>query len=637
MKLLLPLIVILTLASCHRSHATFDPMTNFPAQDTVYLDFDTDADIWNGLVMPTASQTPSGAFLFEYDTHSSRQLYYKIYYQNDTYKFPETDSLAYENFYGSWEDVSIGFKPVPRSGHICDSFRIVGNPRDEKIYYGAPVHNTSPEDIAAVEKMISSDPAWYSSIKQKAETADIPVSQQLHLDAQWVIAHRLNRTQTGNHRWKRNPRVGAYSFLLVICDAAALSDIPHHIQYIGEKSPDGQFENPYSYFRHTRAHLSLIPGNRILKTRVVLKPSQGLFIDMLGIRSEDCDLSLVSQRNLASDSLFRHAHFQQFFPAISRQYTLRNVPFIDTLDKITEAQYRQYLTYAEEHQDQLRNGYPTISHTPGLTAYRSDSTLIILNPASTPDHLRKESTGIKSRIGLTYGRFRGKMKFPPMLNAHNIWNGLTYAFWLIYQDENPWNYRRPSYRGGYIDKNDESSDPQRLKDNFYSEIDIEMVKTSPAWPEDYNGRKRVPKPEEIVYACTNWDLACPDPEHFASGISTIRHNHSRYEAMRWYPNYKALTIKSPIPNSIFESPYYYYEIEWHPNEIIWRLGPDPLHMKEVGYMSDRQTSIPNNQMLCVMTQEYHYSEWWPPILFSQGAIPYSATDISGTLFEIVVE
>ena len=107
--------------------------------------------------------------------------------------------------------------------------------------------------------------------------------------------------------------------------------------------------------------------------------------------------------------------------------------------------------------------------------------------------------------------------------------------------------------------------------------------------------------------------------------------------MRWYDLYKALTIKSPISNDFFKEDYYYYEIEWRPTEIIWRVGPSPEEMVVVGYMNDEYTAIPNNQMLCIVTQEYHYSEWWPPIVFEQGLIPYNKTDIEGRVYEIVIE
>ena len=92
-----------------------------------------------------------------------------------------------------------------------------------------------------------------------------------------------------------------------------------------------------------------------------------------------------------------------------------------------------------------------------------------------------------------------------------------------------------------------------------------------------------------------------------------------------------------MSNKAFKEPYYYYEIEWKPTEIIWRLGPSPDKMRVMGYMNNEYTSIPNNQMKAIVTQEYHYSEWWPPIVWEQGLIPYNKTDIEGKVYEIVVE
>jgi hypothetical protein len=107
--------------------------------------------------------------------------------------------------------------------------------------------------------------------------------------------------------------------------------------------------------------------------------------------------------------------------------------------------------------------------------------------------------------------------------------------------------------------------------------------------------------------------------------------------MRWYPNYKALTTRTPMPNKVFTEKYYYYEIEWRPTEIIWRVGPSPDKMQVMGYMDDKHTAIPNNQMKAIVTQEYHYSEWWPPVVWEQGLIPYHKTAIEGKVYEIVVE
>lgn len=634
-KLLLLSLIFLFVSCGYQQEAMFDPFSNYDCEgDTLALDMDLSTAVIDGIMIPSLKQ--GEAFCFKYDTISTKQLYYKIYYQNDTYKFDESDSLAYENFYGSWEDVSIGFKKVPSDGHICDSFRIVGNPRDEKRYYGTDITsaNVSLEDIENTMQMISSDSVWYNNIRTKAAQHGYSIEKQLFLDAQWVIADKRHAEGAVNHRWKRNPRVGCYSFLLVVCDSIGLSHIPAHLRHISEMSSAGQYQNPYSWYRKPHRHITLVHGKKVLKTRAVITPNQGMFVDLLSLQEPDNDITFAKQQGYLSDSMYRSALFQQFFPAVSQQYTLRNIPIIEDLDEYSIDKYHYYQKNIDS--SQLRYEYPQVSKVPASTVRNNGQYITIVNPASSPNQLVKESTGIKTRLGFSYGRFRGKIKFPRMLNNQGMWNGLTYAFWLIYQDNHEWNNRRPSYHGGYIDKGDDSKTPTRLTQNKYSEIDIEIVKTASYWPgQDVVDGEETKK--QVAFACTNWDLACNEPSKFSSGISKISHNNHTYHLMRWYDTYKALTSKSMINNEIFDSAYYYYEIEWRPTEIIWRLGPDPQHLTEVGYMDSKHTAIPNNQMLCVVTQEYHYSEWWPPIVFQQGLIPYSSKDIEGRIYEIVIE
>ena len=334
---------------------------------------------------------------------------------------------------------------------------------------------------------------------------------------------------------------------------------------------------------------------------------------------------------------------------MSRQYTLRNIPLVKDVvgdEPYTRADYED--SKGKYSDEQRLNDYPVTAATPCRTVRLSDdgSYISIINPGSTPENMRKESTGIRSRVGFTDGKWRAKIKFPPMLNDDNVWNGLTYAFWLIYSDEHPWNYRRHNeVAGGYIDKGDDSENPVRHPDYHYSEIDIEIVKASKYWPVDYYGTRTdtenftedATQNNDVMYCCTNWDLASREPKNFKSGIDTINYDNQLFEANRWSELYKALTTRKPMPNSVFSEPYYYYEIEWRPTEIIWRVGPSPDKMQVMGYMNDSFTSIPNNQMRCIVTQEYHYSEWWPPVVWEQGLIPYNKTDIEGRVFEVVVE
>jgi hypothetical protein len=74
-----------------------------------------------------------------------------------------------------------------------------------------------------------------------------------------------------------------------------------------------------------------------------------------------------------------------------------------------------------------------------------------------------------------------------------------------------------------------------------------------------------------------------------------------------------------------------------PTRIIWRIGKDKNNMKEICRMNDQMTSIPNNQMIMLMTQEFHYQEWWPTAPFLQNYIPFPKNDLEGKLLEIEIE
>lgn len=642
MRHIIPLFLLVLLASCAPQFSSFDPMEGLDG-DTIVLPMDLTNAPLEGIVLPAKGEM----FHFSFDTTPG--LYYKVYYQNESYKFAEDDSLSYENFYGSWEDVAIEFKPVPADGHVADSFRIVGNPRDERIYYGVDLTNydCSPRALQAIEREIRNDTHWFRYISQVAAPQNNrTLEEQLFLDTRWVLNERRHEGGSVNHRWKRNPRTGDYSFLLVVCDEKGLSKIPAHVRNIGLTDADSHFVNPYAwFFGHRSSHITLLRGSKILHTYAELTPQQGIYIDELAIRTP-YHSRYDEPGVIGSDTaLYRHAVYQQFFPAISQQYTLRNIPLICDIDNYTRADYDA--APSRYSPSQLLQDYPQITDAPGTTVRLSPDRdyITLVNPGNKGAvHPKKESTGIKTRVGFTYGKYRGKIKFPQMLNAENITNGLTYAFWLIYQDEQPWNNRRPSYHGGYIDKGDDSPQPEYHVRNKYSEIDIEIVKSSQFWPIDYyQGVARKTHVEDatrnsdVAFCCTNWDLACPEPSKFASGITPIRYQGQQFDAHRWFDTYKALTTRNAVPSAIFDSVFYYYEIEWRPTEIIWRLGPDPQHMQVVGYMNDRYTAIPNNQMLCIVTQEYHYSEWWPPIVFEQGRIPFNASDIVGRVYSITIE
>ena len=647
MKRILVFLICLSLFSC-KDDINFNPMSNFPDEKIVALDMDLRNVVNEGIVIPSDSQCGEPGFAFTFNAKKGQ--YYKIYYQNESYKFGDNDSLSNENFYGSWEDVSVGFKKVEESGMVTDYLRIVGNPRDEKKYYGADLtkNNFNKESVDNVIRSIKNTPEWFASVKEKAINNGKDLDEQLYLDAIWIINDNKNRGDV-NNRFKRNPRVGEYSFMLVVCDEDAMNQIPDYIKNISLTDENGAFVNPYSYFsKNKNKEIEVVVSDKRLKTRAVITPEYGVFLDETQIKTNDYTVDNSNPRCSDSEEMYSNALYKQFLSHVSQQYTLRNIPLIKDVvsddDPYTMKEYEE--ARSKYDSAQLQYNYPFVTDCLGSTVkLNDDNSISLINPGNDDlNDLQKESTGIMTRVGFTYGKFRGKIKFPVMLNEENIWNGLTYAFWLIYQDEHPWNNRRTSTAGGgYIDKNDDSENPVRRHDYHYSEIDIEIVKASRYWPDFYyteNENIATENPmnnNEIMYCCTNWDLATREPVKFASGINKIPYKSKTYEAMRWYDLYKALTIKSPISNEFFKEDYYYYEIEWRPDEIIWRVGPSEDKMQLVGYMNDEYTAIPNNQMLCIVTQEYHYSEWWPPIVFEQGLIPYNKSDIEGRVYEIVVE
>ncbi len=630
------IVLILILSGCEKAknckNLDFNPMVNFPNGDTVVLDMDLKNVVNQGIVIPSTRQCADGVFTFEFDGQKGR--YYKIYYQNESYKFQNDNELSCENFYGSWEDVSLGFKKIEKNGKVVDAVRIVGNPRDERRFYGKDVTENpySEENIQAVVNNIKNVPEWYQSIVDKAAENRNSVEKQLRLDAQWIITSNINDGDF-NNRWKRNPRVGCYSFMLVVCNEDALNRIPDYVKNIGKTDENGQFVNPYSYFEKNKIDgVDVIVSNRVLKTRAVITAEYGLYNDVTS----------------STDSIYSDALFEQFYSDVSRQYSLRNIPVIQDVvsdeNPYTRAQYEANKTRFDS--TQLLYDWPVVSHTPGKTVKidESDNSIVIINPGNDDiNNLKKESTGIRTRLGFTYGKFRGKIKFPVLLNDENIWTGLTNAFWLIHQASHEWNNRRTS-KTGYVHKSSAHPNILKLNDYYYSEIDIEIAKASRFWPQHYyNKWERDSKVEDatlnsdVMFGCTNWDMACRDVKKYNSGVFRMPYGNSEYEAMRWGDDIWAMTIRTPMSNDVFKNDYYYYEIDWEPESITWRMGPSPDNMTVMGYVSDEYSSIPDNQMLCIVTQEYHYSEWWAPVVFWQGLIPYNKTDIVGKVFEIVVE
>jgi hypothetical protein len=602
----------------------FNPLVNWQTDSSfsknIFLDYNNSM---SGFIIPSVVQTESGKFSFVFElkntTNTAQKFYYKLYYQNEDYKFPEYDSIskkespfAEENFYGSWENTSTLFKetsiiPSDNDYHtIKDEFRIVGNPRNEERFF----------------------------------------------------------SDGKNDRWKRNPRVGKYSFLLIVSTEADLQKIPKEVQNINLKLND-HYISPYSFFlfnEGARLKNSVVyTSNTTLN--VVAKPNlgAGIYINDKVFNNAEYDKSFFCETCGQDSNLLKNAPIQQFINYVDESTKMDNIPVIADIlkDNYSKMDYNWNKSFYKK--EEL---IPTIIQTakhPCQTVFSDpkDQKIIIKNPGTKFGEWKKESVGIITRHGFTYGKYLIKARLTELLNKNGVWNGLTNAIWLITQGGGDWNYRRNCNKEGYMATYWGGPNDKRVKAVDYSEIDFEILKTPPYCPDNLfppiyknpidNSKNinswNIALPEEIInnddkitVACTNWDMACQEPDKFSVGCTSLEYQDKTFYTHRWDHSYRALTEKQQEnDDELFSGEFYYFEIDWRPTEIIWRIGPDPKKLKVVGYMNDHVSSIPNNQMLLIITQEYHNTKWWPGTPYSQDNLPFPANDIPGEIYEITIE
>lgn len=568
-----------------------------------------------GFRVPSRAQGRDGALHFHFtlpaDPAHPRKYLYKLYYQNETYKFPETQDggqhpYAQENFYGSWSDAHEGFRTTPVVGTeavmVSDTFAIESDPRDE--------------------------PAF--------------------------------RKDGVVRRWARNPRLGEYDFLLVVIPADGFDSLsaPPQLRDIGLRK-DSAYVNPFYWYLHG-------PGSKDGRVRAVVAPERlalvahpdlgrGIYIDP----HEHPDSSAFCASCGGGDRLRRNAPFKQFIHYVDKSQRWENIP--EVADVLGNGFSPEDYDHARcfHPRTELVSLQPGTAHRPCLTV-RSDSAghfVEIHNPASVYGDLRKENVGVITRHAFTYGRVRVRAQLTRLLNDSDMWNGLTNAIWMIYEGGD-WAKRRLCNKDGYFATYWGGPDDKRVPTVDYAEIDFEILKTVPYCPDrsfppvyaqplcdplDRTAWMRA-TPEEIrqqrgriTVACTNWDMACHAPPAFASGCQPITHDGTTFLSHRWDDNYRAITQKSPQPDKeLFGRPYW-FEIDWRPEEIIWRIGPDEDHMRVVGYMNSTMTMIPNVQMKLIVTQEFHNTVWWPGTPYQQGGVPFPAKDYVGRILDVIIE
>ncbi len=540
----------------------------------------------SGLVAPRVDQAEGGALHVRVtlpDAVPGAPYRYMIYYRNDSYKFPENapdggqHALAHENFYGGFAD---GF-------HLSEAAGDQGSIIDDVL-------------------SIRSDP----------------------------------RNELPGARWARAPRVGLYSLLIVAVPEAALREHPPAEGVVDiSRRDNGAFIEPYWYWLHG-------PGSA--------RPEAIVFMvkDVVRIYME-LDLSR-GVLGCGNDS----AHMASFIHHIDPASRFDNVPVVADMSTTayTPAMFDSTMCFTQK--SRLVPTLPSVAADPckNLAVDMTDRSLKILNPAASQGQLRKENVGVRSRTALTYGRFRVHCQLAPLLNDSDLWNGLTNAIWLFGAGAE--GVQRRSCGGGYFAYAGDGR-PGRIDRSSYAEIDFEIMKGMPLCPErsfppiypqqvaDPNDRSAwlrvlpvevVRQRGNIAVACTNWDLACPDPPGFNIGCHDVVLDGTTFLAHRWDRDYRAVTEKSmEADDALFGPDGYWFEIDWRPDEIIWRIGTSPDKLRTVGYMNSGMTSVPEVPMWLVISQEFHNTTWWPGSPYDQAGVPFPAKDIEGRLFSVIVE
>jgi hypothetical protein len=459
--------------------------------------------------------------------------------------------------------------------------------------------------------------------------------------------------------------MGYYSFMLVVSSADNVQNktIPDYISDISRKRGD-KFVNPYYYFLYGEGaslkNVLVHQANNALQ--VIARPDlrKGVYTNPNDFDPKIYN-SFYTKTCGFSDALYLNAPLSQFSNNVSAASKWDNIPVIADVvhDNYSQRDYNWNRSFHKKEEmitTQTRNIDCPCQEADVDTL---TGNVVMRNRASHYGDWRKQSVGVITRHGFTYGKYTVKAKLTELLNKNGVWNGITNAIWLVTNGGDAWNNCRECTQQGYLPKYGGGKDDKRSPVTAYSEIDFEILKTvsyspsysfPPAYIYPVPDRSRVsawdvPLPlsllqdtGNVMVCCTNWDMACPQPARYDVGCMPVNYGNQTFTAHRWDYWYRAITERTPASDDeMFRAPYYYFQIEWKPTEIIWRIGPERNQLRVVGYMDDALTSIPNNQMLLVISQEFHNTDWWPGSPFEQQFIPFPKNDLVGRVMEITVE
>jgi len=371
----------------------------------------------------------------------------------------------------------------------------VGNPRNEKIFYGPDPNKNivTQESINNMITHIKGSPDWANQLPEKAKKNNVSLEQQLYMDALWSVNDQKQKDSSTNNRYKRNPRMGLYEFKVVVTTPEDFEELPAWIKDISQKNREGSFTNPFSWFENIPLELvntQVFASKKELQVYAQLDLARGIYINPLSLDNYDYKKEYYTSSCSDSVNRYKDAQVELFFHNINRGYQLHNIPVVKdvTGENYTRKQYEENMA-EYNNSPKVINTFVNSTDCPckNVIVNKQERSITLKNPGNKPGEFKKEHVGIITRIGFTYGKFRAKIKFPETLSKDHVWNGITNAFWLMAQDVNlKWNMRRICDADvAYIPKQEpdnEGSLSRSKKQITYSEIDFEILKESQFWP-----------------------------------------------------------------------------------------------------------------------------------------------------------
>lgn len=702
----------------------------------------------NALIYSSQTTDQTELFKFSFTVHNTsltpQYFHYKIYYQNESYKFPNTDDRNYKNFYGSFGHDENRYQSIGPTGNIAekglgqghwgvveqlipantkitvrDEFRIRGNPRNELEFYRGPILTGGSNDpfmsnlqrLESIRTKTSPSQLVYDNTNDtwpnSAETLVHLLVDDAH-DLKFEVYKNATTNEMrdcGDYnlgREYRNPQVGEYSFMLMA--STVVSEVPDHIIDISKKTITCSipgFENPFAYFDPAGAG-AVLPNTKILEAENTLKMYiEPLLSSVQKFDNGDLTTNIITNRGdvLHTDGANGEANISPCSEFMAYPYKDKftgygvwddkihdYVPVLADIvgDNWTQMDYTWHRNFVDRSTDpdfkETIRAINDYRHVDGATPVPSggNGELHLTIPGHTWDDLTdedemvkytsptgsvenlpvRESPTVTLRYPLTYGKYRAKIEFPEILSDNDVFNGITCAFWF--------------FGGG-----------GRRCDNDVHEFDIELYPAAPPNTNDPTGwftygPPRIPNsnhpqlPDQ--YDHLDWspnvsyanqdirvDISMFDYRNFESNCNCVHQvpnpidpvggipagvippmtvqtsNGQNFDSWRnpnpAEPGRIAIKQASRMNHDDMFGKDFWYEIEWTPTEVFYRIGPTENNMQLVGYMDGTQVKLPEAAEDLIINIEFLGNA----DTYATDDIPFNSEPITAKIKKVIIE